>query len=68
MRKVGDHGRIHFHGRVYRVSKAFHGQPVALRPLANDEWQVWFCQHLLGSLNQRTHSTSGRVTYLPEHV
>ncbi|MBI5877837.1 MAG: IS481 family transposase [Chloroflexi bacterium] len=68
VRKVQEHGQFSFRGQTYRISKAFHGHPIGLRLLAEDEWHVYFCQHALGSLNLRTHSTTGHVTYVPERV
>jgi len=68
VRKVQAHGRFSFQGRTYHVSKAFRGYSVALRLIADDEWQVYFCQHALGSINQRTNGTTGSVTHVSERV
>lgn len=48
VRQVGQGGRISFRGRMYRVGKAFAGEPVALRPSPTDGvWRVYFCrQHV----------------------
>ncbi len=44
VRKVDVCGRISFHNRKFRVGKAFHKQPVALRPTDKDGvFQVFFC-------------------------
>lgn len=44
IRKVDRTGRISFQNRVVRISKAFRGYPVALRPTTQDGlWEVYFC-------------------------
>ena len=41
VRRVQDHGKIFFQNRVFRISKAFRGYPVALRPTLQDRvWEV----------------------------
>jgi transposase InsO family protein len=43
VRKVCDPGKVWFHGQAYRVSKAFIGERVGLRPLqADGQWAVYF--------------------------
>jgi transposase InsO family protein len=52
VRKVQNAGRVHYRGQTYHLSKAFAGQPIALRPTARDgEIAVWFCSHQLGYLD-----------------
>ena len=48
VRKVQAGGQFHFHGRTYRISKAFHGHPIALRQTQVDgQLHVLFChQHI----------------------
>ena len=54
VRKVQDHGRISFHRRVFRLSKAFRGYPVALRPTLTDGvWEVYFCAHRIAQIDER---------------
>jgi transposase InsO family protein len=44
IRRVQWNGEIYFAGRRFRIGKAFHGFPVALRPTAIDgELEVFFC-------------------------
>jgi transposase InsO family protein len=58
VRKVQEDGWFSYRGREYRVSKAFHGQPLGLRPCgAEGQWGVWFCEHRIGTLDER----AGRV-------
>lgn len=46
VRKVQDQGWVCFHGREFRLSQAFRGYPVALRPTRTDGlWEVYFCSH-----------------------
>jgi transposase InsO family protein len=42
VRKVQDKGRISFRGRDYLVSRAFIGEPVALHPLSDSHWEVFY--------------------------
>ena len=52
VRKVQDKGEFSFHGRTWKVAKAFHGYPVGLRPDAQDgHFGVYFCQHKIASIN-----------------
>ena len=52
VRKVDISGRISFQGRPFRVGKAFHHRPVALRPDSQDGvWNVFFSIHHIGSLD-----------------
>jgi transposase InsO family protein len=54
VRKVQDHGKIGFRSRVFRVSKAFRGYPVALRPTVTDGlWEVYFCAHRIAQIDLR---------------
>jgi transposase InsO family protein len=52
VRKVQQGGRFSYRGRAYRVSKAFTGLPLALRPSASAGMLgVWFGVHRLGYLD-----------------
>lgn len=44
VRRVRDGGLVKFKGRLYRVGKAFLGEPVALRSSADGVWDVYYCQ------------------------
>ena len=51
VRKVDVTGRISFHGRTFRVGKAFRGQPVALYPTEKEGvYEVYFCQQRVKTL------------------
>lgn len=55
VRRVQDHGQFSFQGQPYRVSKAFRGYPVALRPTLRDGcWEIYFCRFLIARLDQRS--------------
>jgi transposase InsO family protein len=55
VRKVDPRGLISFKGRSLHVGKAFRGQPVALRPSAEDgRFDVHFCAHRIGTLELRS--------------
>jgi len=53
VRRVQDHGRIAFRGHVYRVGRAFVGQPVALRAAADGVWDVYFCHQRVAEVDLR---------------
>jgi transposase InsO family protein len=54
VRRVMSRGGIRFHGREYYVGKAFIGQPVALRPAAEDGvWTVFFCHQPIATIDRR---------------
>jgi len=54
VRKVQDKGRVFFANRVWKVGRAFQGQPVALRPTTVDGcYNVVFCLHKIGQLDLR---------------
>ncbi len=53
VRRVRTNGQIKWHGRAVFVAEALIGEPIALRQIADDYWQVWFCHLKLGLLNMR---------------
>lgn len=58
VRKVQYGGDVHFQGRVFRMPKAFHGYPVALRPTATDDvFDVFFCQQKVVQIDLTEHNT-----------
>lgn len=51
VRRVQWNGEIYFRGACFRIGKAFHGQPVALRPTAIDgALDVFFCHQRIRRL------------------
>jgi transposase InsO family protein len=55
VRKVQQGGLIHFRNRVWKVGKAFVGQPVALRATTTDGvYLVFFARHQIKPLDLRT--------------
>ena len=54
VRKVQQQGRISFRGRELLVSKAFTGEPVALRAREDGVWNVYYCHQQVGRLDLRT--------------
>ncbi len=52
VRKVQDGGRVHYKNMEFRVSNAFKGQRVAIRP-TNEDWRfdVYFCSQKIGEIN-----------------
>ena len=54
VRKVQAEGWISFRGREFRVSKAFRGERLALRPTLTDGvWEVFFGPHRLAQIDER---------------
>lgn len=77
VRLVQAKGFFSFHGRTAKVSKAFRGYPIALRPtLVDGVWEVYFKAKLLGTLSLHADATLIRVkqrqdksvTYVSEHL
>jgi len=59
VRKVGDHGEISFHGKIFKVGKAFHRYPVALRPTATDGlYDIFFCHERIAQIDMNNHILS----------
>jgi transposase InsO family protein len=55
LRKVNSDGLIRFHGRRYRFSKAFQGEPVGLATTGDDGvWALHYCRFHVATLNERT--------------
>jgi len=54
VRRVQHSGRLSYGGREYRIPKAFHGYPVALRPTETEgQVAVYFCQQRIAILDQK---------------
>jgi transposase InsO family protein len=51
VRKVQDKGRISFRGREFLVSRAFTGEPVALREEGDGLWGVYYCHQRVTQLD-----------------
>jgi transposase InsO family protein len=57
VRKVGSDGTISFRGRLWKVGEAFRGQPVGVRPCAEDGlWSIYFGTHPVASLDCRVQN------------
>lgn len=55
VRKVQQAGEIFYQNREYRISKAFRGEYVALRPTHTDgRWEIFFANHRVAKINVRT--------------
>jgi transposase InsO family protein len=54
VRRVQEGGRISFKNRIWRVGKAFVGQPIALRPTQHDgHFTLHFCTQRIGAIDLR---------------
>lgn len=52
VRKVQGKGEVYFHGRPFKVGKAFRSLPVALRPTTTDGvWDVLFSSYTISSID-----------------
>ncbi len=57
VRKVNPVGLLSFRGRVIKISEAFAGEPVALRPTTTEGvWQVFYCWQTVARVDLRSHS------------
>lgn len=54
VRKVQAKGQIHYRGQLLKVSKAFHGYPVALRPTQEEGiMKIYFCHQCIANVDLR---------------
>jgi len=52
VRRVQEGGWLSFAGRMFRIARAFRGQPVALRPTRQDgQWSVYYCRKAIAWLD-----------------
>lgn len=51
IRRVQQKGRISFRGRELLVSRAFIGEPVALRAVNDGVWDVYYCHQRIGQVD-----------------
>jgi transposase InsO family protein len=59
VRRVDENGKIAFKGCQWRISKAFRGKPVALRPMLEDGvMSVYFCSYKIRTLDLRNNQCS----------
>jgi transposase InsO family protein len=59
VRRVQDHGEISFQGRIFKVGRAFTGEPVGLRESEEDAvWDVYYCKQRVGQADFRTPASS----------
>lgn len=57
VRRVHDHGRLSWKGHLYRVGRAFTGEPVAVRPTLNQHIHDVFWQtRRIAQINQKNHT------------
>jgi hypothetical protein len=69
VRTVQQGGRLCYGGQEYRISKAFHGHPVGLRPTLSDGMmELLFCHHVIILLDLRSGITTKPVTHVPAHL
>ena len=69
VRKVQDKGRISFRGRDLLVSRAFIGEPVALRPTGDGVWDVYYCHQRVGRVDfTASQDPMESVTHVPAHL
>jgi len=53
--RIVHHNTLCFRGHRFRISKALHGYPVALRPTSTDgEWTVHFCHQRITTIDLRS--------------
>ena len=60
VRKVQCGGELHYRGRIYKVCKAFRGQPVALRPHRDGHLDVYYYRQWIGRIDERVEASHER--------
>ena len=70
LRKVRDDGYFRFRGQARRLSQAFAGYHIALRPTATDgKWNICFASHIVGTLDlSDENSKDETVRYVSEQM
>jgi transposase InsO family protein len=59
VRKVNPVGQLNFRGRTIKISEAFGGEPVALRPTTTDGvWHVYYCWQQISRVDLREREDS----------
>jgi transposase InsO family protein len=67
IRKVQSAGWFSFHGQEWKISKAFRGERVGVRPTGQDGlWEVWFGRQCLGQIDERAEAETRRVVRRPQ--
>jgi hypothetical protein len=67
VRKVQRNGWISFQGQEWRISKAFRGERVGVRPTVRDGvWEVWLGPQCLREIDQRAEEETRRVVRRPQ--
>lgn len=51
VRRVRENGRIKLQGRELPVSKAFSGEPVGVREVADGKWEVYYCHQRVATID-----------------
>jgi len=68
VRKVQAKGRISFRGRNILVSRAFIGEPVAVRATGDGAWDVYYCHQRVGRVDFTYHEPAESVTHVFAHL
>ena len=67
IRKVQRGGWLSFRGQEWKISKAFRGERVGVRPTVRDGvWEVWFGLQCLGEIDARADAENRRVVRRPQ--
>ena len=54
VRRVRQNGEIKWHGQLLYVSEILSKEPIGLKPINDDQWELWYSFHQLGTLNNQT--------------
>lgn len=54
IRRLNGRGELQLHDFRFAVSAALRKREIALEPIEDDIWRLWFYRHLLGTFNVRT--------------
>lgn len=61
VRRIDRHGDLKWHGMDYFLSEALRGEVVGLKSIGGERCEVWFCEHLLGVVDERQKTFSPRL-------
>ncbi len=54
VRRVRQNGEIKWHGQLLYISAVLAKEPVGLKPINDDQWELRYSFHRLGILDMRT--------------
>lgn len=53
-RKIDKHDDLKWHSMDYFLSEALKGERIGLKIIGKKRYEAWFCEHLLGIIDEET--------------